>query len=241
MGLNKDTGGGSGGNILTVKRGALCLESKTEIEGWVHIEDDVDGRPYEKWIQKFGSVDGMITEMYWYDEQPADIRYQGIKVRIEDGDESYLLDLPYDKKAYNAFVRFAENIDFTKPVEFMAWPDREDPRATGFCAKQDGQVVRQKYTKAFVESGETDCPPAKVNKVTNKYNFADQNEWLLNNLLENVIPKLGTRMTGGGEATSAHEEPKPKKGKAKGVAATASTKKAEDRWANVEDPIHSDE
>lgn len=233
MGLNKGNGG-NGGNILVVKRGGICRESNHEMEGFEHVKGDVDGEPYEKWIQKFGSVDGMVTDIKWYDtEDQYSTRYQGLKITIDDGDENFTLDLPYASKSYDAFTKFAENIDFSKPVEFIAYPDRENKDSTVFNAKQDGQMIRQKYTKAYVESGESDCPQAVENKRTGKWNFDAQRDWLLDNLLDNIVPKIAN-----GSSSSAVEEPAAKdktKGKSKAAAAN------EDRWAGVEDPIHGDD
>lgn len=229
MGLNKQTAGSGGGNILHVKRGAICLESSVELEGYQYTSGEVDGTPYEKWILKNGSVDGMVTGVFWYDtaeegDGSEKQRFQGLKVEIVDGDETYLLDLPYGKGPYDNFTKFAENIDFSKPVEFIAYPDKERPTSTVLNAKQDGQIIRQKYTKDNLG----DCPPAVQNKLTKKWNFDDQREWLLNNLLENVVPKIKQQNTGDTAVT--HAEPKTKKAKA---AAT----EGEDRWAGVPDVI----
>jgi hypothetical protein len=220
MGLNKDNGGNAM-NKLHVKRNAICLESSKEIEGYEYVSGEVDGRPYEKWIQKHGSVDGMITGIEWYDTADQfEARYQGLHVGIDDGKEQYVLELPYATKPYDAFSRFAENIDFTKPVEFCAWYDRAKD-STGFCAKQDGQVIRQKYTKKYIEEN-TDCPPAVENKRTGKLNFDEQRDWLLENILENIAPKIKKSTAAD---TVVHAEPKAKR-------ASASSAAEEDHWVD---------
>lgn len=226
MGLKENSNNG-GGNILVVQRGALCLKSDTPIDGYEKVEGETsDGNPYVKYVKKFGALDGMVTGINWYDtEDQYDTRFQGIKITIEDDTEHFLLDLPYASKAYDAFTRFADNIDFTKTVEFVAYPDRERKDSTVFNAKQDGQIIRQKYTKSNLG----DCPPAVENKRTGKWNFDAQREWLLDNLLENIVPKIQ------GSVTKESSESGTGKGK-KTKAAAAS----EDRWAGVEDPIHND-
>lgn len=228
MGLNTGNGG-SGGNILYVKRGAICLETDRETEGYQHVSGEVDGRPYEKWVQKHDSVDGMITKIYWYDtEEQHQVRYQGLKVDIQDGEDVFILDLPYGTKPYNAFTKFAENLDLTKPVEFCAWPDGE---STGFTAKQDGMKVAQKYIKQYVMDHADEpgaCPVAVQNTRTQKWNFDEQHEWLLNNVLENVAPKVVQQ-----DMQATHAEPKKTKAKAKAAA-------SDDNWGDGEgpDPIH---
>jgi hypothetical protein len=239
MGLNKNNGNGGASNIIHIKRGALCLESSEEREGFEHIKDEVDGVPFEKWVQKFGSLDNsMITDIKWYDtEDQYDTRFQGLKIHIHttDTDEDFLLDLPFAGKAYDAFTKLAENIDFTKPVEFLAYPDKENPKSTVFNVKQDGQQVRQKYTKAYVESGVSACPPAVQNKRTEKWNFDEQREWLLDNLLEKIVPTIPKQA-----AVEAPAEPKSSQTKGKTKTKTMAATATEDRWAGVEDPIHAD-
>lgn len=204
MGLKTDTGGNAM-NKLHVKRNAICLESSKEIGGYEYVSGEVDGRPYEKWIKKFGSVDGMITEVKWYDtEEQFETRYQGLHVEIDDGEEQFTLELPYGTKPYDAFTRFAENIDFTKPTEFTAWHDKVKD-STAFAAKQDGAIIRQKYTRDNL--GE--CPPAVQNKTTKKWNFDEQRDWLLENIIENVAKRVGPVTTS--ESEVKHAEPKARK------------------------------
>ena len=197
----------SAGTFLTVKKGAICLERKlpetpAELErllseGWVEDEGDVDGRPYHKLIKKFASVDGRITKIEWYDREVAFGRRRGLHLRLKDNGDNFTLDLAFEKKPFDFFTKVAENIDYTQPVEFIAWPDREDSKKTNFACKQNGKWVQWKYKKD--DMGE--CPPAVQSKVTGKWNFDTQREWLLERLLTVVAPMA--------EAANAFDEPEP--------------------------------
>lgn len=238
MGLHKESSGGGRSGKLYVKRGAILRESDTELPGYELVSGEVDGVPYSKYIERHGGVDGMITDIRWYDTgEEYENRYQGIHVEISDDDDMHVLELPFASRPYDSFVKFAENIDFSKPIEFRAWPDKKE-NSTGFRAVQDGETVRQKYTKQYVidNAGEPGaCPVGVENKRTGKWNFDDQRDWLLDNLLENVVPKI-SRTTSSTDSAVEHDEPKIKRSKAKAASAAG-----EDRWAGVGDPIHDAE
>lgn len=173
------------GLFLSVKHGALCLESKEPKEGYELIEGEVDGEPYSKYIKKFAGMDGLITKIEWYERSGTYGTFRGLKLVVKDKGEVYLLDLPYEKRPYDYFTKVAENIDFSKTVEIVTWPDREKPKQTVFAIKQDGKFIQWKYTKDDMG----DCPPAKQLR-SGKWNFDDQRDWLLENLINVVIPQV---------------------------------------------------
>lgn len=173
------------GLFLSVKHGALCLESKEPKEGYEFIEGEVDGEPYAKYIKRFAGMDGIITKIEWYERSGTYGTFRGLKIVVKDKGEVYLLDLPYEKRHYDYFTKVAENIDYSKPVEIVTWPDREKPKQTVFAIKQDGKFIQWKYTKDNMG----DCPPAKQLR-SGKWNFDDQRDWLLENLINVVIPRV---------------------------------------------------
>lgn len=195
------------GLFLSVKHGGLCLELKptpeTETEianakelGFELITGEVDGKPYAKYVHKFASMDGHITKVEWYERTGEYGSFRGLKLMVKDGGEHYWLDLPFEKRPYDYFTKVAENIDYAKPVEMVAWPDKQHPKSTAFAIKQDGKFVQWKYTKDNMG----DCPDAKQLR-TGKWSFDDQREWLLDNIINVVIPMV--------DATAAFAEPIP--------------------------------
>lgn len=224
MGLNNKTE--SNTQIVMIKHNGLCLESKEPREGFFK-KDDIpvpgtdrgDGQPetMTKYLKMFRSLDGYVKMLEWYNTEEKHSRpYLGVKVHMEDEGEEFILDIPYDRPYFNTFCKIAENIDFTDRVEFYASPDK-DGKGTRFGANQNGVGVKYRYTK----DNPGPMPLGKQNKTTKKWDFSAQNEWLLNNLLENIIPTVNAQL-GATEKASA-------------AAAGAS----DDRWADVEDPIHN--
>jgi hypothetical protein len=186
------------GLFLSVKHGGLCLESKEPKEGYELVEGEVNGDPYSKYIKKFAGLDGVITKVEWYERTGDYGTFRGLKLTVKDRGEHYLLDLPFEKRPYDYFTKVAENIDYSKPVEIAAWPDRKGGSVgkipTAFAIKQDGKFVQWKYTRE--DMGE--CPPAKQLR-TGKWSFDDQREWLLERILTVVVPHV--------EAIHAFDEP----------------------------------
>ena len=173
------------GLFLSVKHGALCLESKEPKEGYELIEGEVNGTPYSKYIKKYAGMDGRIAKIEWYEREGDYGTFRGLKIAIKDGGEHYYLDLPFEKRPYDYFTKVAENIDYSKPVEIVAWPDRKHDRQTAFAIKQDGKFIQWKYTKE--DMGE--CPEAKQLR-TGKWSFDKQREWLLDRIINVVIPNV---------------------------------------------------
>lgn len=184
------------GLFLSVKRGALCLESKEPKEGFELVEGEVDGVQYAKYVKKFAGLDGRITKVEWYEREGDFGTMRGLKLHIKDGGEHYFLDLPFEKRPYDYFTKVAENIDYTKPVEIVAWQDKKDHRVTAFAIKQDGKFVQWKYTRD--DMGE--CPEAKQLR-TGKWSFDEQREWLLERIINVVIPHV--------DALNEFDEPMP--------------------------------
>lgn len=202
------------GLYLSIKHGALCLESQEEKEGYEHIEGEVDGEPYSKYIKKFASLDGLITKIQWYERPGTRNTFRGIQIFVKDAGEHYVVDLPFEKRPYDYFTKVAENIDYSQPVEFVAWADKKGKPSpsgklpTAFAIKQDGKFVQWKYSKnvydekgTLIEDNMGECPEATQNALTKKWNFDAQREWLLNRIINVVAPHV--------DALNAFNEPEP--------------------------------
>ena len=229
---------------VVIKHGGLCLESREPKPGYekIPVFNPSTGKEQDKWIQKFSSLTGYITDISWYDtEEQFETRFQGVDVTVVDSDgEETILDLPMGRKSLTDFCRRVENIDFSKEVEFRAFPDKEKSDRTVFFLKQDGKTVPSAYTKdGFLNE---ECPQAVQNKRTGKWDFSAQEDWLLGNLLDTVIPSIKGQLDKNAAAYQAVAGVGPA---AKAAAATASPVHADvnmdERWADAEDPLHDDE
>lgn len=217
MGLNTNNNSNHA-KIVMIKHNALCLEAKEPTDGYTEKEvtNPTTGEKMIKYIKLFGSLDGNVTKLEFYNtEDQYDQQYIGVNVHMEDAGEEFILQIPHGKQHFNTFCKIAENIDFTDRVEFWADKDRLKD-TTKFGASQNGAGVKYRYTK----DNPGPMPPATQNKTTKKWDFSKQNEWLLNNLVDNIIPAVNAQL---------------------GVSekAQAAAAGGEDRWADDPDPIHN--
>ena len=178
--------------FLVVKHHSICMESKEYREGWIQISpiNPRTGEPVTKYIKPFDSVSGFVNQVEWYDRtsDSSDTRFVGYKLHIQDGDEEYILDLPYKSIGYQYFTKSAENINWNLPIEFSAWHNKKEDR-TAFCARQNGETIKHKYTMA--NPGE--CPAPIQRKAvggTVKWDFTDQEVWLKERIDRLIVPAV---------------------------------------------------
>lgn len=153
-------------NFLSVKHNSICREWKPNPdipneqppEGFQEItvknpsEKGPNGEDVyvQKWVQKFGSLDGTIVGAQWYDTKDKyKFRSMGVKLKIKDEWETFILDLAYGTRPYDAFTKMMENIDYSFPVEFSVWHDTKNDK-TAFVIRQDGNTVKWRYTRDYV-------------------------------------------------------------------------------------------
>ena len=174
------------GKFFVVKHNCICEESSKERPSYepVEVMNPQTKEVSIKFIKRYDSLEAMITKIEWRDtEKQYDQRYMSWKIYLDADGETGVLELPFNSRVGSRFMKLAENIDYTKPVEFRAWRDNEDK--TAFIVKQDDQNIPQKYTRA----NPGDCPEP-IEKFGGKLNFDDQMEYLHGTMMTVVIPKV---------------------------------------------------
>jgi len=176
---------GEGGIFLHIKHGTICEESKTPKEKFVPVEvtNPRSGQTSTKYIKPYKLVEAMIKRIEWYEREYDGTPFMGWKIVLNADGTVCTLDLPLQSQTATRFMKLAENLDFTKPVEFSAWKTADDK--TALSVKQDGQNVSQKYTK----DNPNGCPPP-VQGFGKKWNYDAQTQFLHERMTQVVIPKL---------------------------------------------------
>jgi hypothetical protein len=183
-GLQERTSGN--GIFLVVKHHGIVQESKNEREGFepVDVKNPRTGITITKYIKRYSGVEAMVKKIEWYDNVYDDRHYRGWKLFLDAAGTPCVLDIAFDSRQAGRFMKLAENLDFTKPVEFSAWHDKAND-STAFNVKQEGKSVPQKYTK----DNPGKCPPP-VQKFGGKWDYSDQEEFLYETMINVVIPKV---------------------------------------------------
>lgn len=198
------------GKFFVVKHHSICEESGKEKPGFepVEVMNPQTKEVSIKFIKRYQTLEAMVTKIDWRDtEDKYEQRYMSWKISLDTGNEKGVLEIPFLHRASSRFMKLAENIDFTRPVEFRAWRDTSGAvDATAFYVGQrenesdeKSVSVPQKYTK--VNPGE--CPPP-VQRMGGKWNFDDQMEFLHGRMLNVVIPKVAAARAA--MSNNGHEE-----------------------------------
>jgi hypothetical protein len=185
--------------FLVIKHSTICEESKTERPGFkpVEVTNPRTKETITKYIKPYNGVEALVCKIEWYSRDFEDKTFRGWKLHLDAAGVPCVLDLPFDSRASNRFMKLAENIDYARPVEFRAWHDRKTD-STAFFVAQDGKSVAQIYTKENPGA----CPPPTQSSVTGKWNFERQSEFLYDRMTKVVIPaveRAGNAMPGGEE------------------------------------------
>lgn len=208
---------------LQIKHSSLCQESKTPREGFkqIEVENPRTREKVTKYIKQYSGLTAYVDEIEWKDtgdKYEQQFMSWLIKLINEEG-ERCVLELPFSSRASTRFMKVAENLDFSQPVTFRVWHDtREDKTAfligQGFTAEGKTIPVKQKYTQDNMGK----CPEGVKNRM-GKWNFDAQNEFLYEQMMNVVLPKVAAASakrefvkpdapeTGSGEPDFAQSEP----------------------------------
>jgi hypothetical protein len=177
--------GDGNGIFLKIKHGCICQESKTEREGYKKVEGSLgDGTPWKKWIRPYKAVSGYIDKIDRYDREFEGRKYRGWNIFINDGENQYVLDIPFTSRINSRWMKLAESIDYNKPARFSAWTDRKTD-STALNVQQDGVSVPQKYTRE--DPGEM---PEPVQRSSGKWDYGEQEDFLVDRVVRFVIPNV---------------------------------------------------
>lgn len=193
-GLREQTGGDNV-KYLVVKHNSLCEESKSPLPGFepVDVRNPQTNEITTKWIKRY-EVEAMITNIEFrrYEHEASGRLYLSWRVSLDAAGVPCILDLPLDSSAATRFMKVAENIDFSQPVELRAWKDKSKPNKIAFFIGQgvtgEGKsiAVPQKYTRKEPNG----CPEPVKDDFTNEWDFKEQVKFLYRQMVNVVIPRL---------------------------------------------------
>lgn len=182
-GLQEKTGGG--GIFLSIKHHGIVQESKYERQGFEPIDIPLrSGGFITKYVKRYSGVEAMVKKIEWYDREYDGRPYKGWKIYLDADGTACVLDIDFNSRQAGRFMKLAENLDFSKPVEFSAWHDTKND-TTAFNVKQDGASVPQRYTR----ENPGNLPPPKE-RMGGKLDFGDQEDFLFEQMMNVVIPRV---------------------------------------------------
>lgn len=97
----------------------------------------------ERFKDLTGIITGIATKENDYGKQ--------WQITIEDGDEKYVVSMPYSSRYSSAFLKALPNVRKDEPVRFMPWSmtDKQDAskKITGVTMYQDGEKIAPAFTR----------------------------------------------------------------------------------------------
>lgn len=190
MGLERQTES----NIiyLAVKHFSIWREVKKPCEGSEAIEvvNPKTKATTTKHGFRYRTLSGQVTKIVKYDTADKyPTRYFGFKMTIQEGQQLYVLDMPYHSQVLRRFLRVARNIDWTRPLAisvFKAKSDRDPKGETGLWFHQNGETIKSYYSREQPHG----MPAASQDPDTLEWDFRAQHRWLIQRLIEDTIPEV---------------------------------------------------
>lgn len=180
--------------FLVIKHNTICEESKTERAGFVpqEVRNPRTDETSVKYIKPYDSVEALISNIEYRDTHDQyEQRYTSWRIHLDAAGTPCVLEIPFQSRISTRFMKLAENIDFTRPVEFRAWRDTRNDSTAFYVGQRENEddeksvSVPQKYTRA----NPGDCPEP-LERLGGKWDFSDQMEFLHDRMMTVVIPKL---------------------------------------------------
>ncbi len=174
---------------LQIVDGSICQKTNHEVEGWEEKKtvNPKTGKEVISWIKKYEAIeDAYITGIRWYETPVEDTTLLGWNVTFNADGQTLVLKLPLNQNPTKRFMKLADNIDFSQPVTVKAWKSHNKEKnrdEVAFNVLQNGNTIPQKWNRE-------NLPEAKQNAITKKWNFEDQDTFLVENMNNNIIPRL---------------------------------------------------
>lgn len=183
MGLN--TEGGSR-TYLKISEGRIAKKVEQGTAGAVEYTSKEGKVSYEL---RFPSVTGRITHI----EKRVGTYGTDLQITLNDGQEEFLLQMPWSSKYSSGFFLTMPNINFNRQVTFSPWMKVvNDVKKTALYLTNEGEKENCKWF--WTKESPGDCP--QMEQITFKgalqWDDSKRQAYFYKYLNEKVIPKLGS-------------------------------------------------
>jgi hypothetical protein len=168
MALNK--GENAGTIFLSVANGRLVRQHKEATKDTVSRVNKNDKTVHEEFFKDLtGRIVKITTKENDYGKQ--------WQITFVDGDENFMVQMPYSGRYSSAFLKALPNVDPAEPVKFMPWEmdDKNKPgkTITGVTLYQNDGNGWTKIKPAFTKEEPNGLPEMKKVKVKGKETWDD--------------------------------------------------------------------
>lgn len=186
----------STGLRFSVKYYCICEVAEKPRDGFqeITVPNPSTGKDVSKYIKPYDTVDALITKIEFRDTKDQyPVRYMSWRIFLRNAEnQPAVLELPFKSNASERFMKCAENIDYTRPVEFRAWKDGSgDKDKTAFYIGQRVNEADEKSVKVeqkYKQGAMGDCP-GWVEELDG-WSSAAQKKFLHGRMIDVVIPRV---------------------------------------------------
>lgn len=195
MALSNGRGNTADGNLIVLKPKHQDADKKPvkphfEVRGKDETGEWVDMGQYDRFSGNLKRIVPKVKE-YKKDGKVIDAK-DIVGIFLEDGEDTYMLELTYKISTRNLFNRFL-NLETFENLEISYW--RDDKGYDVMTLRQNDQVVKAKYYKKneFTKEGEELLPETRKVKV-NKVEVTDSTE--LDEFFKAKLEELNSKVAG---------------------------------------------
>ena len=121
-------------------------------------------------------------------------------LKFQDGEETYIVNMPYSSRYSASFLKALPNIDLSKNVKFMPWSmvkkKKKKKKVTGVTMNQNDGNGMVKVAPAFTKDAPNGLPEMKQIKVKGKVTWDDSDMTeFLENVAKECFAKIATAST----------------------------------------------
>lgn len=179
------------------------LKEPTETSTWRTTKD---GKSI--CVQQYKGVSGKITGLLKKTHEHQGQVFTSLNITIDDGENKFVVSLPYDSGLTRTFFQSMENIDYDKEVVFTASKTKNEDgkEVTNIFIAHDKKNVERKYTKKWQEAnpGVPSSPPWKQITYKGKQVWDNSDEVaFFEAIMAKIVAKLPQQPSTSSAATSA--------------------------------------
>lgn len=186
---------------VQIAHGGLVEVSKEPKIGFTAVSapNKRTGETLTKYIRTYDWIGGHATKLVFSERRDphSDFTYRSFKLHLDTGAQPFVIDLDLQGRAWRRLAKMAPNIDWAEPIEVMAWFSKAD-NAMAFAVSQDGENVRQAFTK----ENPGKLPKPKQSEMDGKWDFREHDVFLFRLLRDEIAPAIEA-------ASAAREQAKP--------------------------------
>ena len=161
--------------------GRIAAKSKEPREGFqLKTYTNIStGATMSAYVKTYQSISGKIRKVQYREGENEGQKIQSWKILLQDSDGLISFEFGAATNVARTWLRTTPNIDISKDIELVCFPDKENEKKTVLVIKQDGTALKFAYTK----DNPNGMPSPKL-RATGKWDFGDTEEWLHERNLE---------------------------------------------------------